>query len=302
MLIGYPADYRSIDEIGDTIKSFGRLLFWQRDNCLARVIVKARVTDLLDVPHYIIISEGDNFEGVSLSVQCEIIQQNILGGMPQDEDISPGGLDDNFVFPGLGPNQPDHHLLNWAPWPQPQHLQIGEQGNEIDVGNQQQINLQQGDALMADQQVPEDGLAMQEDELQDQPEDIQALQNEPQVSIPAHSGSSDFSSSEVSDASLPDLNLEPPPEHSLNVPDVLLPANPVIAQPQPVDFLGPEVQLEDLMNEEEINAQVLEGLAPDFDIAAPLPNSFNLNLNVGLVRVIYNPPAFGPSNPLTLKA
>jgi hypothetical protein len=126
MLIGYPADYRSIDEIGDTIKSFGRLLFWQRDNCLARVIVKARVTDLLDVPHYIIISEGDNFEGVSLSVQCEIIQQNILGGMPQVEDIPPGGLDDNFVFPGLGPNQPDHQLLIWAPWPQPQHLQIGE--------------------------------------------------------------------------------------------------------------------------------------------------------------------------------
>jgi hypothetical protein len=90
------------------------------------VIVKARVTDLLDVPHYIIISEGDNFEGVSLSVQCEIIQQNILGGMPQDEDIPPGGLDDNFVFPGLGPNQPDHQLLIWAPWPQPQHLQIGE--------------------------------------------------------------------------------------------------------------------------------------------------------------------------------
>jgi hypothetical protein len=156
---------------------------------------------------------------------------------------------------------------------------------------------------MADQQVPEDGLAMQEEEVQDQPDANQAPQNEPQVSIPAHSGSSVFSSSEVSDASLPDLNLEPPPEHSLNLPDVLLPANPMIAQPQPVDFLGPEVQLEDLMNEEEINAQALEGLDPEPNLAAPLPaNSFNLNLNVGLVRVIYNPPVFGPSNPITLKA
>jgi hypothetical protein len=63
---------------------------------------------------------------------------------------------------------------------------------------------------MADQQVPEDGLAMQEEEVQDQPDANQAPQNEPQVSIPAHSGSSVFSSSEVSDASLPDLNLEPP--------------------------------------------------------------------------------------------
>jgi hypothetical protein len=80
MLIGYPPDYRSIEEIGDTIKSFGRLLFWQRDNVLARVIIKARVTDLADIPHYIIISEGDFFEGVSLTVQCEILQQDLLGG------------------------------------------------------------------------------------------------------------------------------------------------------------------------------------------------------------------------------
>jgi hypothetical protein len=73
MLIGYPPDYRSNEEIGHTIKSFGRLLFWQRDNVLARIIIKARVTDLVDIPHYIIISEGDFFEGVSLTVQCEIL-------------------------------------------------------------------------------------------------------------------------------------------------------------------------------------------------------------------------------------
>nr|TKW37218.1 hypothetical protein SEVIR_1G034400v2 [Setaria viridis] len=33
---------------------------------------------------------------------CEILRQNLLGGMPQDEDIPPEGLDENFVFPGLG--------------------------------------------------------------------------------------------------------------------------------------------------------------------------------------------------------
>ena len=41
MLIGYPTDYQSDAEIGNTIKSFGRLMFWQRDNVLARVIIKA---------------------------------------------------------------------------------------------------------------------------------------------------------------------------------------------------------------------------------------------------------------------
>lgn len=74
MLIGYPANFRSPEEIGDTIKSFGRLMFWQRDNVLARVIVKARVTDMVDIPHYIVISEGDDFESILLIVHCEILQ------------------------------------------------------------------------------------------------------------------------------------------------------------------------------------------------------------------------------------
>nr|TKW37264.1 hypothetical protein SEVIR_1G036261v2 [Setaria viridis] len=61
MLIGFPMDSRNVDDIRDAIKAFGR------------------VTELEDVPHYIILSEGDDFEGVSLTVQCEIIQQNPVG-------------------------------------------------------------------------------------------------------------------------------------------------------------------------------------------------------------------------------
>jgi hypothetical protein len=41
----------------------------------------------------------------------------MLGGMPPDEDIPPGGFDGNFVFPGLG--QQNLQQLNWALWPQP---------------------------------------------------------------------------------------------------------------------------------------------------------------------------------------
>lgn len=37
-------------------------------------------------------SKGDDFERVSLTVLCEILQQNLLGGIPQDEDIPPRGL------------------------------------------------------------------------------------------------------------------------------------------------------------------------------------------------------------------
>lgn len=35
--------------------------------------MKARITDLEDGPHYIVLSERDDFEGVSITVQCEII-------------------------------------------------------------------------------------------------------------------------------------------------------------------------------------------------------------------------------------
>lgn len=61
MLIDFPIDSRNVDDIRDAIKAFGRLICWQKDNILARIIVKARVTELEDVPHYIILSEGDDF-------------------------------------------------------------------------------------------------------------------------------------------------------------------------------------------------------------------------------------------------
>lgn len=60
--------------------------------------------------------------GASLTVQCEIIHQNMLGGLLQDEDIPLGGLDDNFVFPGFGVNQVDQQFdqdpasLSHKPW------------------------------------------------------------------------------------------------------------------------------------------------------------------------------------------
>lgn len=101
LLIGYPEDYRNMDDIADTIKSFGRLILWQKDNVMGRIVIKARVTDLVDVPHYIILSEGDNFEGISFTVQCEIMQQEMMGGLPQDEDIPPGGPDDDFFLPWI---------------------------------------------------------------------------------------------------------------------------------------------------------------------------------------------------------
>lgn len=73
MVIGFPTDSCSAAEIEDSIMSFGRMILWQKDNVLSRVIIKASVTDLIDTPHYLIVFEGDDYEGVSWMVQCEIL-------------------------------------------------------------------------------------------------------------------------------------------------------------------------------------------------------------------------------------
>lgn len=136
MLIGYPVNYRNVEDIADSIKPFGRLMFWQRDNVLERIIIKATVTELTEVPHYIVISEGDDHEGISLTAQCEIIQQNLMGGPLQDEDFPPGGPGDDFIPPSLHGNQVQAQVEE--PFPPPQPL---EMPNIPDLNDQPNKNI-----------------------------------------------------------------------------------------------------------------------------------------------------------------
>nr|TKW22663.1 hypothetical protein SEVIR_4G243200v2 [Setaria viridis] len=189
MLIGFPIDSRSSHEIEDSIRSFGRMILWQKDDVLTRVILKARVTDLVDIPHYLILSEGDDFEGVSYTVQCEILQQNMLGAQLQDEDIPPGGPDGEFIFPGfqlndqLQQDQPHQH-----------NMDLDGQGGQLpDLnGNPAQDNI-------ANEQEEEEEGMNEEDFLDMLIEEAQALheeEEEPQVILDL------------------DLNLSPPPRSS----------------------------------------------------------------------------------------
>nr|TKW28573.1 hypothetical protein SEVIR_3G337300v2 [Setaria viridis] len=189
MLIGFPIDSRSSHEIEDSIRSFGRMILWQKDDVLARVILKARVTDLVDIPHYLILSEGDDFEGVSYTVQCEILQQNMLGAQLQDEDIPPGGPDGEFIFPGfqlndqLQQDQPHQH-----------NMDLDGQGGQLPDLNG---NLAQ-DNIANEQEEEEEGMN-EEDFLDMLIEEAQVLheeEEEPQVIMDL------------------DLNLSPPPHSS----------------------------------------------------------------------------------------
>jgi hypothetical protein len=209
MLIGYPADYRSNEEIADIIKSFGRLLFRQRDNVLARVIIKTRVTELTDIPHYIIISEGDSFEGVSLTVQCEILHQNLLGNLPQDEDIPPGGFDEGgFVFPGLEQKNP--HTFDWPLWPQQPALEHPESHDEAFEEPNLEPHHQQFD-LSVDPQVqdPQVQDLPMPDAQQDPQHQPVVFDQEAQISLSVQPDPSVFSSSAVSGATFLDLNMPP---------------------------------------------------------------------------------------------
>jgi hypothetical protein len=111
MLLGFPLDYRSSEYLQAAIGSFGRLLLWEEDkHNVYRTMLRVRVTSREEVPQFIVFSEADGFIGDSWTVQCEIIQQTLLGGQAQDEDPVPVAPEDGQQLPleffGLGQHVP----------------------------------------------------------------------------------------------------------------------------------------------------------------------------------------------------
>jgi hypothetical protein len=107
MLLGFPLDYLITESIQNAIATFGKVMIWENDRShLAMLLVKARVTNLEDVPHFIVVSESEGFQGQSWTVQCEILEQRIPGGFAADEDAVPtenaNGIPPIFNFFGLG--------------------------------------------------------------------------------------------------------------------------------------------------------------------------------------------------------
>jgi hypothetical protein len=69
MLMGFPLDHWNHECIQSAVSSFGRVLLWENDRRnLARLLVRARVTDLQDVPHFIILTESKGFQGESWTI------------------------------------------------------------------------------------------------------------------------------------------------------------------------------------------------------------------------------------------
>ena len=157
MLLGFNLDFWEQHDVEKAIAEFGKLIAWQEDpNHLARVIIKAHVVDLAEIPWFIVCLEGERFEGESWTCQCEILQATHLGGRPPDESPPPGGPDDvqpNF-FEYFGFGQPIGH--NDGPSPNQAQAQEIPQANQAQAQENPQANAENWD-LWPNQQnnVPE---------------------------------------------------------------------------------------------------------------------------------------------------
>jgi hypothetical protein len=151
MLLGTNVDFWSDAHIRKIIGDHGQVIAWEEDhNNLARVLVKARVVNLEDIPWFIVSTKGPGFEGDSWTIQTEIIQSRMLGVNAADEDVPPGPDDlqpeffDFFGFgqPHLEPvpvNEPNEQNMEvqqdaqgvWGLWPEQPGNQNEQQGLNV---------------------------------------------------------------------------------------------------------------------------------------------------------------------------
>lgn len=99
VLIRLNLDLWSHALVDKAVSEFGKLIVWEEDyQNMSRVFVRARVSGLDSIPWFFTFIEGLDPTSDSWTVQCEVFQANLLGGLPQDEDIPPGpdDNDDNF--------------------------------------------------------------------------------------------------------------------------------------------------------------------------------------------------------------
>ena len=74
LLVGFPFDKREMHELEDAVRSFGKLLLWDRARSTrAALMVKIRVENLSDVPVSIVVGESDDPNAESWSVPVIIL-------------------------------------------------------------------------------------------------------------------------------------------------------------------------------------------------------------------------------------
>jgi hypothetical protein len=127
LLVGPPLDHWFTEDINAAFSDIGKVLLWEKDlGNKGRILVKVRVTELVEIPKSIRFSEGDAAESESWTFSVEILQESLLGGGPADEDPLPGDGEDPHPLPNLQPLNPQ---LPQNPLPA-----VAEQDDLDDVG------------------------------------------------------------------------------------------------------------------------------------------------------------------------
>lgn len=149
MLLGFPEDYISERHIQNAISKFGKIILWEESSAYpGRILVRARVTNIQNVPQFIAYSDTMDMHGDSWTIQCEVVQHHQLGLDPPEEDPMPDELEmgDHVPYDFFGLGQPviqqeqnDHHENG-----QQQQQNLGEEHqhgpHQGEVQMQQQIN------------------------------------------------------------------------------------------------------------------------------------------------------------------
>lgn len=90
MFLGFNVDHWDNKMVDKALSDWGSLVTWEEDpNCLAQIMVKAKLVALDEILWFIFCSENDEFEGETWVTQCEILQSTMLGAPPPDEDEPP---------------------------------------------------------------------------------------------------------------------------------------------------------------------------------------------------------------------
>jgi hypothetical protein len=163
LLVGPPLDHMNTDDLNACFADIGSVLLWEKDpNRKGRILVKVRVTDLMDIPKSIRMTESSRPEAQSWTFLVEILLDNLLGGGPADEDPLPDDGVDPHPLPGHAlpvpqfipapviPAGQDDQVDNegWGHWAmgaqqeQPQPMEI-----------EQQQPAQQEEMILEDQQL-----------------------------------------------------------------------------------------------------------------------------------------------------
>jgi hypothetical protein len=90
MLLGFPLNFVSYEQLEQSISTFGHLIKWKFDQrIMSRILLHIWVVDLSLVPQFIVISECKGFQGRSWTMQGEVIHHCMLGQIPQYEYLVP---------------------------------------------------------------------------------------------------------------------------------------------------------------------------------------------------------------------